>query len=60
MVLGGDEPPSEKYLPEQRLAYLFIGLVLLLLIITGLVKTFKNLAGVHISDGLVLLDCHLT
>lgn len=52
MVLGGDEPPSEKYLPEQRLAYLFIGLVLLLLIITGLVKTFKNLAGIHISDSL--------
>ena len=52
MLFGGEEPPSEKYLPEQRLAYLFIGLVLLLLIVTGLIKTFKNLAGVHISDSL--------
>lgn len=50
MLFGGDEPPSEKYLPEQRLAYAFIGFVLLLLIITGLIKTFKNLAGFNLSD----------
>ena len=50
MLFGGAEPPSEKYLPEQRLAYAFIGFVLLLLIITGLNKTFKNLAGFNLSD----------
>lgn len=50
MLFGGAEPPSEKYLPEQRLAYAFIGFVLLLLIITGLIKTFKNLAGFNLSD----------
>ena len=48
--MGGDEPPSEKYLPEQRLAYAFIGGVLLLLVITGAIKTFKNLAGFNLSD----------
>ena len=26
MLFGGEEPKSEKYLPEQRLAYFFIGL----------------------------------
>lgn len=50
MLFGGAEPPSEKYLPEQRLAYAFIGFVLLLLIITRLIKTFKNLAGFNLSD----------
>ena len=52
MLLGGKEPPSEKYLPEQRLAYAFIGFVLLLLIITGLIKTFKNLSGFNLSDSM--------
>lgn len=51
MLFKGDEPPSEKYLPEQRLAYAFIGATLLLLIITGLIKTFKNLAGFNLNDG---------
>lgn len=50
MLFKGVEPPSEKYLPEQRLAYAFIGFVLLLLIITGLIKTLKNLAGFNLSD----------
>lgn len=45
MLFGGNEPASEKYLPEQRLAYFYIGFSLLLLIFTGLLKTFKNLAG---------------
>ncbi|EOX1263711.1 cytochrome b/b6 domain-containing protein [Campylobacter upsaliensis] len=54
MLFGGVEPKSEKYLPEQRLAYFFIGLVLLLLIITGLIKTAKNLVGWNLSEGLYL------
>ncbi len=42
-MLGfGKEPPSDKYLAEQRLAYLFIGLNLLVLIITGAIKVYKN------------------
>ena len=59
MLFGGVEPKSEKYLPEQRLAYFFIGLVLLLLIITGLIKTLKNLAGWNISDSLYLWSAQL-
>ncbi|RAX55323.1 hypothetical protein CCY99_01085 [Helicobacter sp. 16-1353] len=52
MITGSKEPPSGKYLPEQRLAYLAIGLTLLLLIVTGLVKTYKNLLGFDIPNGL--------
>lgn len=52
ILRGHDEPPKEKYLPEQRLAYAFIAFALLLLIITGLVKMAKNIAGFNISDQL--------
>ncbi|KUO50264.1 MAG: hypothetical protein APF76_11165 [Desulfitibacter sp. BRH_c19] len=42
-MLGfGKEPPSDKYLAEQRLAYFFIGVNLLTLIITGVIKIYKN------------------
>ena len=50
MILKKEEPKSEKYLSEQRLAYAFIGITLLLLVVTGLIKTFKNLAGLNISN----------
>ncbi|CAM2977850.1 cytochrome b/b6 domain-containing protein [Helicobacter burdigaliensis] len=49
MIFKTKEPPSEKYLPEQRLAYFAISATLLLLIITGLIKTYKNLAGFNLS-----------
>lgn len=52
MLFGGVESKSEK--PGQRLAYFFIKLVLLLLIITELIKTAKNLAGWNLSEGLYL------
>lgn len=38
----GTEPESGKYLAEQRLAYLYIGLNLLLLLLTGSFKVLKN------------------
>ena len=50
MLTNGEEPASEKYLPEQRLAYAFIGFTLLLLLVTGLIKSFKNLAGFNLSE----------
>lgn len=50
MVTKGQEPPSDKYLAEQRLAYLFIGGNILLLIFTGLIKMYKNLPGVELSN----------
>lgn len=42
MITKGEEPPSEKYLAEQRLAYAAIGIVVLFLILTGFIKIAKN------------------
>ncbi len=53
MFTNGEEPASDKYLAEQRVAYLFIALTLLLLIITGLIKTLKNVPGVDLGPSLL-------
>ncbi|MCX7817399.1 MAG: cytochrome b/b6 domain-containing protein [Syntrophales bacterium] len=42
----GEEPPSEKYLPEQRIAYVGMGFVILVLTGTGIIKVLKNLEWV--------------
>lgn len=52
MITGSHEPPSEKYLPEQRLAYLAIAFVIFVLIVSGIIKTYKNLLGFDISNEL--------
>lgn len=39
----GVEPPFHKYLPEQRLAYVGMTVIIAVLIVTGLIKTGKNL-----------------
>jgi len=49
MVTGQEEPPSGKFLAEQRLAYAAMGLTSLLLITTGLIKVYKN-------TGVITLD----
>jgi formate dehydrogenase gamma subunit len=49
----GEEPKSGKYLPEQRLAYAYLGGVGLILVLTGLVKVIKNLPGVTFSPSLM-------
>lgn len=54
MITGDKEPPSDKYLPEQRLAYTGGALIIALLIITGLIKSYKNLLGFDISNSLYL------
>jgi len=46
MLLNREEPASDKYLAEQRLAYAFIGMNLLIIIVTGVIKVFKNLPGI--------------
>jgi len=51
----GREPKSHKYLPEQRLAYAYLGGVGLILILTGIVKVIKNLPGVYLSPTLITL-----
>jgi cytochrome b subunit of formate dehydrogenase len=48
MIGIGEEPPSEKYLPEQRIAYAGIGAVVLLLIVTGVFKIIKNIPYLYV------------
>ncbi|MEN2986651.1 MAG: cytochrome b/b6 domain-containing protein [Thermodesulfovibrionaceae bacterium] len=52
MIGLGKEPPSDKYLPEQRIAYVTIGFVILILTVTGIVKVLKNLEWVVLSPQL--------
>lgn len=49
MIGIGEEPPSDKYLPEQRIAYVGIGIIILLLTITGVIKVLKNLEWIVLS-----------
>ena len=50
----GKEPPMAKYLPEQRLAYAGMAVIILMLIVSGLVKTYKNIYAPDLSWTLVL------
>jgi cytochrome b subunit of formate dehydrogenase len=50
----GEEPPFDKYLPEQRLAYLGMAVIIAVLILSGLVKTVKNLFAPDMAYTLVL------
>lgn len=59
MVTGGKEPPAEKYLAEQRLAYAFIGVNVIVLILTGIVKVLKNFAGSELPATMVSVSTHL-
>lgn len=47
------EPENDKYLAEQRLAFLVTAGSVFVLIITGLIKVFKNLPGTEVSAGVV-------
>ena len=42
MLTGKEEPPHGKFLAEQRLAYAAMGLTSLVLLVTGLIKVYKN------------------
>ncbi len=50
----GKEPPMHKYLPEQRLAYVGMAVIILMLIVSGLVKTYKNIYAPDLSWTVVL------
>ena len=50
----GEEPPFHKYLPEQRLAYLGMAVIIAVIILTGLIKTYKNVYAPDLSHTLVL------
>lgn len=53
MVGLAEEPQNSKYLAEQRLAFMVTAVSVLMLIITGLIKVYKNLPGVDASVSLV-------
>lgn len=50
MATGGEEPPQDKFLAEQRLVYAGFGGVILVLIVTGLLKSLKNFNGVTFGE----------
>ncbi len=50
----GKEPPLHKYLPEQRLAYAGMAVIILMLILSGLVKTYKNIYAPDMSHTVLL------
>jgi len=50
----GEEPPFGKYLPEQRLAYAGMAVIIAVLILSGLIKTCKNVFAPDLSHMLVL------
>jgi formate dehydrogenase gamma subunit len=53
MATGKEEPPHGKFLAEQRLAYAAIGVFALVLIVTGFIKTYKNMYDFIIPAGLL-------
>lgn len=48
-----EEPPSGKYLAEQRLAFSLTAFTTLVLIVTGIIKVYKNIPGINLSAGVV-------
>jgi len=56
IMTNGEEPPSEKYLAEQRLAYIAIGVTVLSLVITGFIKIAKNAPIFSIPHSIVYIS----
>lgn len=54
MLTKGEEPPSDKYLAEQRLAYAFIAVSFLAVIITGIIKVVKNVPAVTLNSTVIV------
>ena len=50
----GQEPPMHKYLPEQRWAYVGMAFIMIMLIVSGLIKTYKNIYAPDMSLAIVL------
>lgn len=47
------EPENDKYLAEQRLAFAVTALCVFILVVTGIIKVYKNLPGADLSIGLI-------
>ena len=59
MLTGGKEPENDKYLAEQRLAYAYIGVMLLVLIVTGVIKVIKNLPMVTLDTNTLIVVANI-
>ncbi|HQA50945.1 MAG TPA: cytochrome b/b6 domain-containing protein [Syntrophomonadaceae bacterium] len=59
MVGLAKEPENGKYLAEQRLAFAVTATSVLMLIITGVIKVYKNLPGVDVSASLVFWSAQI-
>lgn len=55
MLGKGEEPDSHKYLAEQRIAYAFIGVNTLVVILSGIIKVYKNLPAIQLDPALISL-----
>jgi len=49
MVGLAKEPENDKYLAEQRLAFTVTAVSIFFLIVTGMIKVYKNLPDTHVS-----------
>lgn len=59
MITKGEEPPSEKYLAEQRLAYFAFAVTLFTIVVTGLIKVAKNVSTIAISNTVMTYSTHI-
>lgn len=59
MLLRKEEPPSEKYLPEQRLTYAYFVFSIGLVVVTGVIKVIKNMVGIQPTNGILLWGAQL-
>ncbi len=59
MLLRKKEPPSEKYLPEQRLTYAYFVFSVGLVVVSGFMKVFKNVMGMQPSNGFLIWAAQL-
>ncbi|NYE57484.1 formate dehydrogenase subunit gamma [Carboxydothermus ferrireducens] len=55
LITKKPEPPSDKYLAEQRLAYAYMAFNFLIIVLTGMIKVYKNLPGISLNPKLVWL-----
>lgn len=50
MVGLAEEPENHKFLAEQRLAFAVTAFSVLIMIVTGIIKVYKNLSGAYLSE----------
>lgn len=59
MITKGEEPPSDKYLAEQRLAYFAFAVTLFIIVVTGFIKVAKNVSTIHVSNTVMTYATHI-